>query len=247
MRTLLLLGSLLVTFTVSAGWQDTLKGLFGGDDGEAKTSSSTVPALSNTEVINGLLQALEVGTKRTVDRLGKTNGFLKDPKVRIPIPDNLRTVEKGLRALGQDKYADEFIETMNHAAEDAVTTATPIFIDAIKNMSFDDARRILNGHDDAATRYFKKNTHTSLTEAFLPIVSKATDKAGVTSSYKKLVSKASFAGDYVNMQDLDIDRYVTGKALDGLYLILAEEEKRIRKDPVARSTELLKKVFSSLD
>jgi hypothetical protein len=136
---------------------------------------------------------------------------------------------------------------MNHAAEDAVTTAKPIFIDAIRNMSFDDARRILNGRDDEATRYFRKNTSSPLTEAFLPIVSKATDKAGVTSSYKKLVSKASFVGDYVDMQDMDLDRYVTGKALDGLYLILAEEEKRIREDPVARSTDLLKKVFSSLD
>jgi hypothetical protein len=246
MRKLLFSGCLLAACSVSADWQDTLKQFFGGDSSEEKRAVSA-PLLSNREVVDGLLQALEIGTKRAVDRLGQVNGFLQEPKVRIPMPDKLRSVEKGLRALGQDKYADEFIATMNHAAEDAVTTATPVFLDAIRQISFDDARRILNGRDDEATRYFQQKTREPLTGKFQPIISKATDKAGLTSAYKKMVSKASFLGDYVNMQELDLDRYVTGKALDGLYLMVAEEEKRIRKDPVARSTELLKKVFSNLD
>jgi len=228
-----------------AGWLDKLKGLVKEPEPQGEQALAT-QALTEREMIDGILEALSVGIKRAVQQLGSEGGYLKDPQVKIPMPDGLKSVEKGLRALGQDKVADEFIETMNRAAERAAPKATAILMDAISHMSLQDAQAILDGPEDAATRYFKGHTYTKLSDATLPVVKQATDEVGVTAHYKKLMDKAGFLGGVVDKESIDIDRYVTGKALDGLFVKLAEEEGRIRKDPVARTSGLLKRVFGSL-
>lgn len=198
---------------------------------------------STAEMASALKQALELGTQRAVKLLGRPGGFLNDKTVRIPLPKPLRTVEQGLRDVGQGKVADEFIASMNHAAEQATPKATAIFVKAIRAMTLDDARKIVEGSDDAATQYFRKHTATQLTAAMLPVVREATTKVGVTRSYKRFIGKAGFLAQWVDPKSLDLDRYVTQKALDGLFLKMADEEKRIRKDPAAQTTALLRKVF----
>ena len=168
---------------------------------------------------------------------------LGNEAVRIPLPENLQTVGKMLNAVGQRRYADEFVRTMNRAAESAVPEASAILGDAIRQMSVEDARKILDGPDDAATQYFRRVGEERLTERLRPIVSDATSRTGVTASYKQLVDQAGSAAALVNTDSLDLDGYVTGEALDGLFLFIAAEEKRIRENPAARSTELLQKVF----
>ena len=174
--------------------------------------------------------------------------------VKIPMPEKLRTVEKTLRVLKQDKLADEFVTTMNHAAEQAVPEAAGVFGDAIKGMSIEDAKAILTGTNNAATQYFRRTTETNLYAKFLPIVKQATDQTGVTSAYKQLMEKAeaansfgSFGRSLLGAESMDVDAYVTNKALDGLFKMVAEEEKRIRENPAARTTALLQKVFGAVD
>jgi len=231
-----------------AGWGDFFGELLSGSKDSKQDQSSTSNVVSkalSAEDMNGaILDALSVGVKRAIELLGKQGGYLNDAKVRIPMPDNLQKVESVLRRFGQDKYADRFIQTMNSAAEQAVPQTTQIFLDTIKGMSLSDAKKILNGPDDAATNYFRSKNSAQLEKVINPIVSKTMDDVGVTKAYKKLVSKADFLGDYVDKDTLDIDSFVTRKTMDGLFLKLAEEEAKIRKDPVARSTDLLKKVFS---
>ncbi len=198
---------------------------------------------NEAEIVAGLKQALELGTQRAVKTLGHPGGFLDDKTVKIPMPKTLRRVEQGLRDVGEGKVADEFIASMNHAAEDAVPKATKIFTAAIRGMTLEDARKILQGPDDAATRYFRRHTEAKLEAAMLPVVRDATAHVGVTRSYKQFIGHAGFLGQWMDPKSLDIDRYVTDKSLDGLFLKMAAEEKRIRKDPVARTTELLRKVF----
>ena len=222
-----------------ADWKNLLESLTGGG------APSAPEALSNQDIAAGLKQALEQGARRAVEELGQTNGFLADARVKIPMPPELERVESALRTIKQDRYADEFIVTMNRAAESAVPEATAILSDAIRQMTLDDARQILNGPDDAATQYFRRVGETRLTARMRPIVSDATSRTGVTSSYKALMDKAGFAATLVGAGDVDLDGYVTDKALNGLFLLIAEEEKRIRENPLARSTDLLKKVFAS--
>jgi len=231
-----------------AGWGDFFADLLKDGKEEQQSQPSTSKTITNalsTKDMNGaILDALSVGVKRAIELLGKQGGYLNDAKVRIPMPDNLQKVESVLRRFGQDKYADRFIETMNSAAEQAVPQTTQIFLDTIKGMSLTDAKKLLDGPDDAATNYFRTKNSNQLEKVINPIVSKTMDDVGVTSAYKKLISKADFLGDYVDKDTLDIDAFVTRKTMDGLFLKLAEEEAKIRKDPVARSTDLLKKVFS---
>lgn len=231
-----------------AGFQDFLRDILQGGKSSQSTAGSTsaLAGVTEAELAEAARQALEVGVRRAIDLLGRYGGYLNDPQVRIPMPSALQSVDKALRAMGQQKYADEFIATMNHAAEEAVPEATTIFIDAIKGMEVEDAGKILQGPDNAATSYFKEHTTPALQKAILPIVQQATDAVGVTAAYKRLVGKAGFMGGLVGMDSLDIDRYVTDEAIDGLFVKLAQEEKLIRQDPAARSTELLKKVFGSL-
>jgi hypothetical protein len=245
---IVLTSSLVVTTgTVQAGWSDFLGDIFGEltrpADKEDATEISKRP-LGQQEMIEAVLEALEVGAKRAITLLAKDGGYLNDQTVKILMPESLQQVDSLLRKLGQEKYADQFVTSMNRAAERAVPKTTTIVIDAIKKMSLTDARAILQGNDDAATQYLRQHTSDSLQRAIQPIVSEAMDEVGVTAAYKKMVGKADFLSSFMDKDSLDIDRYVTEKTLDGLFLKLAAEEARIRKDPVARSSELLKKVFA---
>jgi hypothetical protein len=173
---------------------------------------------------------------------GRSNGYFGNPDIKILMPSNLRTLEKGLRMVGYGPKVDDFVLSMNRAAEAAAPAARKIFIDAITAMSFEDARRILSGGDTAATSYFKEKTTPQLTAAFRPVVERTMAKNGVTQQYNGLVSQYKslpFARD----QDLDISHYVVSKALDGLFFELGQEEKKIRQDPAAQTTNLLKEVF----
>jgi hypothetical protein len=196
-------------------------------------------------MVSGLKEALGKGVQTAVASLGRTNGFLTNVAVRIPMPENLRKVEQGLRKIKQDALADEFINTMNRAAERAVPEAAAIFGQAIKQMTVEDAKALLNGPDDAATQYFKKTGEAQLQEKMLPIVQVATAQAGVTSAYKQLLEKASMVTMFIKAPNAaDIDQYVTQKASDGVFKVVAEQEKLIRQNPAARTTDLLKKVFA---
>ena len=213
-------------------------------------NSPALAGFSQNQVAVALKQALGKGVTSAVTNLGQADGFLKNPKVKIPMPDKLQAVEKSLRAIKQDKYADEFVATMNHAAEAAVPEALPIFTDALKSMSIDDAKKLVSGGNDSATQFFKTKGEKQILDKMSPIVKQATAKAGVTASYKKLMDQSggatSFLGKLnVDTASLDVDKYVTQKASDGLFKMIAEEEKRIRENPAARTTELLQKVFGA--
>ena len=241
-----LLAVLIASNPLHAGLSDMFDKLKGSVSGKAPDSTAAMSALSNDEMISGLKEALGKGTQYAVDNLGKEGGFLDNASVRIPMPKSLSWVEKTLRTLRQDELADEFVASMNHAAERAVPEAADVFGDAIQQMTLEDARGILSGPDDAATQYFRKTTSATLTEKMRPIVEEATAATGVTSSYKNMMSKAGGMTSLLSSDATDLDGYVTEKTLDGLFLMVAEEEKRIRQNPLARSTDLLKKVFGSL-
>lgn len=248
MKVIVLVFSLtMVAGTVQAGWSDFLGDVLGkfskpaSKESPVETSSNV---LGNQEMIQAVLEALEVGARRAIELLGKDGGYLNDKAVKILMPDSLQKVDSLLRKLGQEKYADEFVASMNTAAERAVPKTTTIVIDAIKKMKLSDARAILQGNDDAATQYLRQNTSEALQQAIQPIVSATMDEVGVTAAYKKMVGKADFLSSFVDKDSLDIDRYVTEKTLDGLFIKLAAEEALIRKDPLARSSDLLKKVFA---
>jgi uncharacterized protein YaaQ len=222
--------------------------------GDETNTSLNLAALSQDQVAEGLKQALGKGVQTAVTNLAKPGGFLDNPKVKIPMPEKLQTIEKGLRALKQDKYADEFVATMNRAAESAVPEALPIFTEALKSMTIDDAKKLVSGGNDSATQFFKGKGEKQVQDKMLPIIKQATEKTGVTASYKKLVDQwnlsNSGAGSLfgklkVDTTSLDVDKYVTQKASDGLFKMIAEEEERIRKNPAARTTELLQKVFGT--
>jgi len=235
---------LLSVGTVQADWLEQLmkRGL------EPKTMPATQTAtalLSDEEVVRGLKEALAQGSRQAIARLGKAGGYLNDPNVRIPMPDNLKTVERLLRTLKQDKVADEFVVSLNQAAEKAVPEAAAIIGDSLAKLTLVDARDILNGPEDAATQYFRKTGEAQLRARFLPIVRQATQQAGVTSAYKRLMQRAGPYAQLMGSQATDLDGYVTDKAMDGLFKMLAEEERRIRQDPLARTTELLNKVFGT--
>lgn len=198
--------------------------------------------LSNEKIANGLKEALQIGTGNAVKQTGTVDGYFKNDAIKILMPEKMRTLEKGLRGIGQGPKVDEFVLSMNRAAERAAPLAKDIFLGAIKQMTFDDARNILGGGDTAATEFFKSRTTANLTEAFTPIVKKATEQVGVTRQYKDLTARAQSI-PFLRAQTLDVDHYIVGKALDGLFYMLAQEEKKIRKNPAARVTTLLKDVF----
>lgn len=202
--------------------------------------------LSTDQITRGLKEALGKGLDKAVAQLGHEGGFLTNMNVRIPLPENLRTVEKVLRRVGQEQLADEFVVTMNHAAEKAVPAAAGVFANSLKQMTVDDARGILKGPDNAATEYFRRTAGPELRDKFRPIVATATADAGVTAAYKNLMDKASFASPFLSKESVDLDDYVTARASDGLFKLIAEEEKKIRQDPVARTTDVLRSVFGAL-
>lgn len=237
-RIVLFLGILLALAGAASAQQigDMLKGLQKGLGGTS--------TLSDTEIVNGLKEALQIGTGKAVQAVSKVDGYYKNPKIRIPLPETVQKTEKVLRAVGYGSKLDEFELSMNRAAEKAAPEAKGLFLGAIEQMTFTDAKKILNGRENEATLYFKEKTSPRLREVSKPIVHEAMGEVGVTKSYQDLEQTARsvpFAGSFA----FDLDQYVTDRALDGLFLMVAEEEKKIREDPVARTTDLLKKVFGS--
>jgi hypothetical protein len=198
--------------------------------------------LSDATASSGLRDALKVATERAVQTTSKDGGFLNDPKIRIKLPGKLESMATGLRAVGMGGEVDQLEVAMNHAAEKAAGEATPVFVDAIQGMSIEDASGIVRGNDTAATSYFKKKTTAPLTTKFRPIVDEAMKNVGVTKLYESLVGQYT-STPFASAPKLDLNGYVTDKALSGLFTVVGDEEKRIRKDPVARSTDLLKQVF----
>jgi len=211
----------------------------------APASAQSLANLSNQDAVAGLKDALVQSSAKAVSQLGGADGFLGNAKVKIPLPDSIKRVESGLRMVGMGKQADELVVSMNRAAEMAVKEATPVLTESIKKMSVQDAKGILMGGDDAATQYFRRTTSDQLTQRFLPIVKKMTAKVQLAEQYNNLAGQAAGFG-LVKQEDANIDNYVTRKALDGLYLVIAEQERAIRKDPVGAATGMAKKVFGLL-
>ena len=199
--------------------------------------------LSNDEIVDGLKQALSVGTRNTVAFVSKTDGYFSNPQIKIPLPENFRKAEGLLRNVGFGKDVDAFELSMNRAAEKAAPKAVNIFKEAIVQMRFEDARKILDGPDNAATTYFKDTTFTKLQETFKPIIQKAMADVGVTRNFQNINDRLSTI-PFADRLSFDLDQYTTDKGLDGLFYMLAKEERKIRQDPAARVTDLLKKVFA---
>ena len=199
---------------------------------------------TETEIIEGLKEALRIGTQNGIDVLSRENGFYGNALLRIPFPPEARVVEEKLRSLGLNKLVDDFIVTMNRGAERAVQKAAPIFISAIKSMTITDAYNILHGDDNAATEYFRRKTSTQLVDAFKPDVKKTLDEVRVTSYWDEITTTYNNI-PFTRDVETDLPQYVTEKAVDGLFIKIEEEEKQIREDPAARVTEILRKVFGS--
>jgi hypothetical protein len=202
-------------------------------------------AVTNQEAASGLKSALEQGSSAAVDLLGKTDGFLGNKAVKIPLPGSLKKYEKLMRGVGMGKYADELILTMNRAAEAAVPEAKKLFVDAIKKMSPKDAKGILSGGQTSGTDYFKRTTSDQLREKFLPIVKSATAKVQLAETYNSYAQKGAQFG-LVSKENANLDDYVTQKALDGLFYMVAEEEKKIRQNPLQAGSDIVKKVFGAM-
>jgi hypothetical protein len=209
---------------------------------QAQESLGLGGGLSEGKIADGLKQALEVGTAKAVDLVSKTDGYYKNPQIKIPLPESVQKVEKILRTAGLGSQMDAFDLSMNRAAEQAAPEAKALFLGAVKDMSIDDAKKILNGPDNAATQYLRGKTGSQLAEKFKPIVHDAMAQVGVTKTYQDLEAKVKSVPFGPNIST-DLDQHVTDKALDGLFTMLAEEEKKIRQDPAARVTDLLKEVF----
>jgi hypothetical protein len=207
--------------------------------------SAALQALSSQDAAGGLKAALSKGIGTAVTQLGAKNGFLNDPKVAIPLPPALDKADRALRMVGMGKEADELKVTMNHAAEDAVSQAKPIFEQALRHMTVSDAKGILTGGDGAATAYFRKATSGQLTQKFKPVVAAETAKLGLAKQYDEYAGKAAQFG-LVSAQDANLNDYVTAKALDGLFSRIADEEHEIRAHPMEQASSLIKKVFGAL-
>ncbi len=225
--------------TIAAAQQplDKIFDLFRGQ------GSGSLHRLSDTRIAAGLKEALRVGMGHAVARTEKVDGYWGNPRIKIPLPETWRTVEKGLRLAGYSTQVDALILSLNRAAEHAAPQAKRIFVAAIAGMSFDDARRILQGGETAATVFFQDHTRTALYDAFRPVVDHRLNQVGSVQKYNALTAYARRI-PFLKSASLDLGDYVTHKALDGLFLIVAEEEKRIRHNPAARITDLLKEVFS---
>ncbi len=235
---LLFLGVFIVSSSVcfAGPLDDIVKGikkapsLAGGGSDEATTAS-------------GLKEALSIGTGNAVTSVSKLDGYFSNEMIKILLPKNIQTAANVLSKLGYQKQVDAFILSMNRAAENAAPKARKFFVDAVKEMTFDDAVKILQGSNTAATEYFKSKTFDKIYGEFKPSVSASMNKVGVTRSYKEMTVKYTSSVPFGNMESVDLDHYVTTKALDGLFYMVGEEEKKIRTNPAARTTELLRQVF----
>ncbi len=217
---------------LSAQWGDVTKRLGLGNKSDQ----------SDTKLASGLKEALQVGTDNAVKLTGQTDGYFKNQAIKIVMPKNLAPVETGLRAVGFGPKVDDFVLSMNRAAEKAAPAAKQIFRDAILEMTIDDARKLFTGGDTVATDYFKAKTSERLTTAFRPIVSKTMNETGVSQKYQELTGRYTSI-PFAKLPSINLDDYVVAKALDGLFFMLGQEERKIRTDPAARITSLLKDVF----
>jgi hypothetical protein len=214
------------------------------DEVHSAVGGTTTPALSNEEVIKGLREALSVGTNNSSASASKVDGYLKNPRLFIPWPEEAKDMREKLIKLGLQKKVEEFETSLNRAAEEAAKKAGNVFLDAITKMSVSDGFAILKGADTAATNFLRKTSYSPLYDQFMPIVKEAIAKVKVTSYWNPLVTKYNKLPG-VKKQNPDLNDYVTKKAANGLFVLIADEEAKIRKDPAARVTDLLKKVFGS--
>ena len=203
---------------------------------------SSGAGLGDARISEGLKEALKVGTENAVNLTGRVDGYFANQAIKILMPERLKSLEQGLRLIGQGDRVDELVLGMNRAAEKAAPAARQIFVDAIGEMGIDDARKILSGPDTAATDYFKGKTTGKLTTAFQPVVHRAMNEVGLARQYKDLLTQAQ-AIPFFRAEEYDLDRYVVGKSLDGLFHVVGDEERKIRTNPAARTTDLLKEVF----
>jgi len=201
--------------------------------------------LTNQDATRGIKGALTEGAASAIAKLGVPGGFLNNPKVKIPLPPALDEVAKGLRMMGRGKDADELVATMNHAAEQAVPEAKTLMLQAVKTMSVQDAKKILTGGDGSVTEFFRTKTATPLAVKFLPIVKQATDRVGLAQKYNQFAGQGAKLG-LIKGDAANIEQYVTTKALDGLYLMIGEEEHAIRQNPAAAGSAIVSKVFGAL-
>jgi Protein of unknown function (DUF4197) len=208
-------------------------------------AASGLEDISQTEAVRALRQALNEGSLAAVAKLGVENGFFGNSRVRIPLPPSLQRVERRLRTFGLKREADELVLAMNRAAEAAVPEAKQLLADAVKKMTVQDAKKILSGGDTAATDYFKRTTQAQLSQRFLPVVKRATDRVDLAQKYNAVAGRGLALG-LIEEEDASIERYVTGKALDGLYFMIGEQEKTFRRDPVRASSDIVRKVFGAL-
>ncbi len=251
MRRHIALAAVLTTLSVSpvfaASWGDVLDKVqtqIPATSGTSGSSATSAAGLSNTDMVAGLKEALSVGTKKAVTSLGQQDGYLGNQAVKILLPDSIKKLEAPLRMAGQGQLLDELILTMNRAAEKAVPEAANILGDSVKAMTVQDAKGILTGPQDAATQYFRKTSGEKITTRMLPIVAKATESAGVTKAYKRLLANP-LASSLAQAYGADLDSYVAGEAVDGLFTMIAQEEAAIRTNPAERTTSILKKVFGA--
>jgi hypothetical protein len=212
---------------------------------QQRAQAFSMDDLTNKEATQGLKTVLEKGAIAAISTLGKTDGFLGNEKVRIPLPGYLEDVSKLLRTFGQGARIDELVTTMNRAAEAAVPMAKELLLGAVKSMNVTDAKKILAGGENSVTSFFAEKTRSPLNIKFLPVVTKVTEKVGLAEKYNQVAGKAAEFG-LVKKEDANIQQYITGKSLDGLFLMIGEEEKKIRQDPVGTGSALLKKVFGVL-
>lgn len=249
---------LIAVFLVLSTALSAPAGAFDLDAFKSKLNELTKPAANNksspgsgldrfstSEQIESLRQALTQGAETSVSTLAKKDGFLGNPRVRIPLPDNLQKADRVMRKIGLEKYSDELVTSMNRAAEAAVPEAKNLLVDAIKKMTVTDAKNILTGGDDAATRYFRKNTEPELTARFTPIIGKSMKKVKLAETYDRFAGKGAEFG-LVDKRDARLDDYITRKAMDGLFLIMAEQEKAIREHPLQATGALAKKIFAAI-
>jgi len=222
-----------------ADWKKFLEDF--SKSGTTALGTSEGSDLSSDTIANGLKEALEVGTRKAVENVSKEGGYLNNPKIRIPLPPRIQQAAGLMRQLGLNKMADDFEQSINRAAEKAAPQATSIMIDAIKSMTIEDARTILNGENDAATRFFEDRTRGKLAGLFEPIIDTSLNEVGATRYYNQLDDKLSSVP--VVGQELDLQDYVTDQALNGLFVMLAQEEQKIRDNPAARTSEILQQVF----
>ena len=209
------------------------------------TAQASLQSLTESDASAGIRVALERGAIAAVGLLGRTDGFLGNPKVRIELPGFLNDAARFLKATGQQRRVDELVTAMNRAAEAAVPEARTLLVNAVKNMSVEDAKNILGGGDDSATQFFAGKTREPLSQRFLPIVTRATQKVSLADKYNAVAGKASALG-LLRKDEANVQQYVTARALDGLYLVIGEEERKIRHDPIGTGSAILKKVFGGL-